>query len=128
MENNSEIVSTMTGFLYPFIIIFGFYIILNGHLAPGGGFQGGAILAAVFISRYLVVSEADIEIKPLQTVEKILFLCILCAVALFVFSQWETMNRLPDYVYLILMNAMIGVKVCCGLTIIFFRFVFYESR
>ena len=30
----------------PFILIYGIYILLNGHLSPGGGFSGGAILGA----------------------------------------------------------------------------------
>jgi len=30
----------------PFVIIFGIYILLNGHLSPGGGFSGGAVLGA----------------------------------------------------------------------------------
>lgn len=34
--------------LFPFLILVGAYIILHGHLTPGGGFQGGAILAAAF--------------------------------------------------------------------------------
>ena len=33
----------------PFIILFGIYIILNGHLSAGGGFSGGAILGAGMI-------------------------------------------------------------------------------
>jgi len=40
MTDHSEIISRMTGLLYPFILLFGFYIILNGHASPGGGFQG----------------------------------------------------------------------------------------
>ncbi len=31
---------------FPFIMIFGVYIILNGHLSPGGGFSGGAVLGS----------------------------------------------------------------------------------
>lgn len=31
--------------LVPFIFIFGFYIVVHGHLTPGGGFQGGAVIA-----------------------------------------------------------------------------------
>ncbi|HJJ99748.1 MAG TPA: sodium:proton antiporter, partial [Methanocorpusculum sp.] len=31
--------------LVPFIFIFGFYIVAHGHLSPGGGFQGGAVIA-----------------------------------------------------------------------------------
>jgi len=35
--------------LIPVIIVFGFYVILNGHLGPGGGFSGGAIIGAGLI-------------------------------------------------------------------------------
>lgn len=33
----------------PFILLFGLYVIFHGHHSPGGGFQGGAILAAMAI-------------------------------------------------------------------------------
>lgn len=42
----------------PFILAFGCYVILHGELGPGGGFQGGVILAAAFIL-YGVVFGAD---------------------------------------------------------------------
>ncbi len=35
--------------LTPFVMIFGIYIVLNGHLSPGGGFSGGAIIGAGLI-------------------------------------------------------------------------------
>ena len=35
--------------LVPIILLFGCYVILNGHLSPGGGFSGGAILGAALI-------------------------------------------------------------------------------
>ncbi len=34
--------------LFPFLLLLGAYIIVHGHLTPGGGFQGGAVLAAAF--------------------------------------------------------------------------------
>ncbi len=37
-----------TQLLFPLMLVIGFYIILHGHLTPGGGFQGGVILAAAF--------------------------------------------------------------------------------
>jgi multicomponent Na+:H+ antiporter subunit B len=40
------IVKTITALLIGFILLFGAYIILTGHLSPGGGFAGGVILAA----------------------------------------------------------------------------------
>lgn len=35
--------------LVPLILIFGIYIVLNGHLSPGGGFSGGAVLGSGLI-------------------------------------------------------------------------------
>lgn len=34
--------------LFPLLLVVGLYIVLHGHLTPGGGFQGGVILAAAF--------------------------------------------------------------------------------
>ena len=35
--------------VFPIIMVFGVYVILNGHISPGGGFSGGAILGAGFV-------------------------------------------------------------------------------
>lgn len=43
--NMSRIVRSTANILLPFILVFGFYIIVHGHLTPGGGFQGGAVAA-----------------------------------------------------------------------------------
>lgn len=43
------ILKTVAGFAVPFILMFGFYVILNGHLSPGGGFSGGAIVGSGLI-------------------------------------------------------------------------------
>lgn len=45
----SLIVRTVTRLAVTFIILFGIYVALYGHLSPGGGFAGGAIAAAGFI-------------------------------------------------------------------------------
>jgi multicomponent Na+:H+ antiporter subunit B len=42
------ILRTSTDALFPLLLTVGFYVILYGHLTPGGGFQGGVILAAAF--------------------------------------------------------------------------------
>lgn len=46
---NDAILQKVAGFLVPIIIIFGIYVVLNGHLSPGGGFSGGAIIGAGLI-------------------------------------------------------------------------------
>ena len=47
------ILRTGADLVFPFLLVLGAYIILHGHLTPGGGFQGGAILAAAFFIPYL---------------------------------------------------------------------------
>ena len=46
MSGMSRIVKTITSFAFPFALIYGLYIIAHGHLTPGGGFQGGAVVAS----------------------------------------------------------------------------------
>jgi len=43
---SGELLTTGTRMLLPIILLFGAYVFINGHLTPGGGFQGGAILAS----------------------------------------------------------------------------------
>lgn len=45
MKGMSSIVKTITNISFPFITLYGLYIIAHGHVTPGGGFQGGAIVA-----------------------------------------------------------------------------------
>ena len=46
---NDKILQLSAKILVPVIILFGIYVILNGHLSPGGGFSGGAIIGAGLI-------------------------------------------------------------------------------
>jgi len=47
--------------LFPLILVFGSYIFIHGHLTPGGGFQGGAIIASGFLLIYLGCRERRIN-------------------------------------------------------------------
>jgi multicomponent Na+:H+ antiporter subunit B len=44
-----ELLTTGTRFLVPMILLLGVYVFVNGHLTPGGGFQGGAIVASAVL-------------------------------------------------------------------------------
>lgn len=53
MQNNggmTVIVKTVTRVSVWIILVYGSYIILHGHLTPGGGFGGGVILALAFLN------------------------------------------------------------------------------
>ncbi len=57
----SEIVETATQLLLPMIMLFGIYVFMNGHLSPGGGFQGGAIIASGTMFLLLALPESHIS-------------------------------------------------------------------
>lgn len=46
---NDVILQKVASVLVPIVFLFGIYVILNGHLSPGGGFSGGAMIGAGMI-------------------------------------------------------------------------------
>ncbi|MBN2415099.1 hypothetical protein JXO52_04620 [bacterium] len=48
MKGMSVIVKQISRLMYPSILVLGVYIILHGHLTPGGGFAGGVLIAGAF--------------------------------------------------------------------------------
>ena len=61
IEPASLVLYTGCRLLFPLILIFGTYIFIHGHLTPGGGFQGGAIIASGFLLIYLGCRERRIS-------------------------------------------------------------------
>jgi len=55
MDGMSLIVKTVARWLKGFLLLFGAYLVLYGHLTPGGGFSGGVVIGCVFI--LLVLAE-----------------------------------------------------------------------
>ncbi len=51
---NSTILKTVGKAVIPFMQVFGIYVVLFGHMSPGGGFAGGTILGASMILMNLV--------------------------------------------------------------------------
>ncbi|HUX48548.1 MAG TPA: MnhB domain-containing protein [Dehalococcoidia bacterium] len=57
----SKIVRTVANQLMAFVLVFGLYVIMHGHVTPGGGFQGGAIIASGVVM--LIVAFGSGQIK-----------------------------------------------------------------
>ena len=55
------ILKTASKLLFPIIMIFGIYIMVYGHLSPGGGFQGGVVVASGFL--LLLISHQEFELS-----------------------------------------------------------------
>lgn len=128
---NSQILVCVSRILFPFMLVFGFYIIVNGHLSPGGGFQGGAILATAILITYFIHPEKITNLNLLIKLEKILFIGVLLAGALSFFTRGTFFTNFISIdaninmkrIFLILLNFFIGIKVALGLITIFSTFI-----
>ncbi|MDJ0806220.1 MAG: Na(+)/H(+) antiporter subunit B, partial [Gammaproteobacteria bacterium] len=69
--DSSELVKTMVEYLLPIIFVFGAYIFLNGHLTPGGGFQGGAVVASGVLLMFLALPYAKLRHALLSILESL---------------------------------------------------------
>jgi multicomponent Na+:H+ antiporter subunit B len=128
MNDNSQIITQSTRLLIPLSLIFGVYIIINGASGVGGGFQGGAVLSAAFMLRWLSGEGNGSSLKILRKLEKTLMILLLLFAATMLGQDMISLtNHSLERAWLLILNILIGLKVCCGLSIIFFRFVFYEA-
>jgi len=95
-EPASLILKTGCKLLFPLILIFGAYIFIHGHLTPGGGFQGGAIIASGFLLIYLGCRERRISKIASNLAESLGGLVFVVMGLLgFVFSSYFLFNFLP---------------------------------
>ncbi|MGM0381246.1 MAG: MnhB domain-containing protein, partial [bacterium] len=63
----SILVRSGVALILPFILVFGFYVILFGHISPGGGFTGGVVLAStaiIFSITYSLGTERRLIMSP----------------------------------------------------------------
>ena len=135
-ERHSDIeTSSMARFtlriICPIIILFGLYLIMNGHISAGGGFLGGLALASFFVCRFFVLGIYDIPIKKVIKLEELTFIGIVVFPMLAIFAgllyisyEW---TPLFQTVYLIAMNAFVGMKVACSFFVIFYRTIAVEG-
>ncbi len=66
-----ELLTTGTRLLIPIIMLIGVYIFVNGHLTPGGGFQGGAVIASGMLLTLLANPVRHFSHSLIATVESI---------------------------------------------------------
>lgn len=142
--NNSKagmtlIVKTITRLTIGLILLFGIYIILHGHLSPGGGFAGGVIVALSFVHLMLAfgkdVAVARISKNLASNLESLGALMFLSVALLGFWRGSFFSNVLPKGVpftlfssgMIIFSNISIGIKVGVGLLAIFLALVILEG-
>ncbi len=86
MKGMTIIVKTISSWIKVLIFLFGIYIVIFGHLTPGGGFAGGVILASSYVLLMLAFGREFVEenlslpiVSKLDCVGALLF----AAIALF---------------------------------------------
>jgi len=129
---SSEIVQTGAQILVPLISIFAAYIIMNGHLTAGGGFQGGAVIASGVLLMLLAYPQYQPDLEFLGITESaagVLF--VLAGTAGLIVADGFLDNRiLPLGQFgaffsagaIPVLSALLGIKVGCELSVILERF------
>lgn len=134
------IVKTITRLTVGLILLYGIYIVLHGHLSPGGGFPGGVIIALSFIHLMLAFGK-DAALKKLNRVRASFFeslgAIMFLSVALLGFlggyfflnfiNKGEPFNLFSAGIIPIC-NIAICLKVGAGLFLIFVALVVVSDR
>ncbi len=70
-QHASLIIRVSAHLIYPLIILLGAYVFIHGHLTPGGGFQGGAIIATGVLLMFMSYRSFEASHKALTYLESI---------------------------------------------------------
>lgn len=129
---HDAILRQVTFVLFPLIMIFGIYVVLNGHLSPGGGFSGGAIMGAGLI---LFVNGFGIEkIRRFFTENTHKYVCFaaLCFYCLAKsYSFFTGANHLESFITTGVPGAIISaglilpLNICVGMVVACTMYSFY---
>ena len=131
------IIRTVCKLVIPIILMFGIYILLNGHLSPGGGFSGGAIMASALII-YALVWGGERASRAIPS--KALRIIVLCALGFYACSKTYSFFTGANHLHSIIspgtpgrilsagvilpLNVAVGFVVCCTM----YSFYMYFRR
>jgi multicomponent Na+:H+ antiporter subunit B len=121
----SRIVKIVSRELTPFIFLFGIYIMIYGHLSPGGGFQGGVVLAmGAILVMVIYGGEKMLKYVPHLAFIEIfgVFLFVLFGLLSIFYGKQFYSNLGPIWI----LNIIIGLKVFVGLVILYLLFIRWE--
>ncbi|MEA3315250.1 MAG: MnhB domain-containing protein [Campylobacterota bacterium] len=130
---DSFLLKTGVKVLFPLIVLFGVYIIIHGHLSPGGGFQGGVIIATAFLLKYLAFGkEFDVEHKIISLMESLsgVGFILFGVISVFVLDRFlgnflplGSITQLFSSGTIVLIYIFVGLKVSAEITILIKYFV-----
>jgi len=122
------IAKTVTRISVWLIILYGIYIILHGHLSPGGGFAGGVVIALAFLNVMLTFGHETVTrwlnidfLHDLEPASGAMYLAVgILGIAisgsfLANFLSKGTLFNLVSSGNILVLNIIIGIKVAMGL-------------
>lgn len=129
---NDVILQTCACVLVPLILLFGIYIVLNGHLSPGGGFSGGAVLGSGLILYLNAFGFEKTERFFTETIYRRVTLCALTFYCLAKsYSFFTGANHLKSGIPLgtpgdiISSGLILPLNICVGLVVACTMYAFY---
>lgn len=142
MEGMSTIVKKVTQVLVGIIFMYGIYIMLHGHLSPGGGFAGGVIIAGAFILLILAFGSNALKLKKEAAGSSntesigILMVVVLAVMAMLFGAKVFFFNFLPkgeagellSAGVIPLYNIFIGIEVAGAILTIFLALVIFKEE
>ena len=132
----SIIVKVVCRRLVPFVQIFGLYVIMHGHSSPGGGFQGGVILASSFMLLVLcdgldaVQQRFSVTRATVVTSTGVLLYAGVGVVSLFLGANYLDYGILPSAeprsLGMLVIEVGVGITVTGALVSIFYDLLSFE--
>ena len=126
------ILRVMTKIFIPFILVFGFYVITHGEIGPGGGFQGGVILATAFIlyaliygrnALYRIIAPKTLDVLAAVGVLLYAGVGVACLALGGKFLDYAVLDKLSpgdgEALGMTLVEYGVGITVCTVMIIIF---------
>lgn len=130
---SDSILQSVTKILMPFILIFGIYVVLNGHISPGGGFSGGAILGAGLILYLSAFGHKETQrIISEKLVKRLTFISLTFYCLAKSYSFFTGANHLESGIPLgtpgaILSSGLIlPLNICVGIIVACTMYAFYS--
>jgi multicomponent Na+:H+ antiporter subunit B len=71
LKPSSQLIQAGSKLIFPAILVLGAYVFIHGHLTPGGGFQGGAIIATGFLLMMMAYKDYKVSHGVLMWVESL---------------------------------------------------------
>ena len=119
--------------LVPFTLIYGIYVILNGHLSPGGGFSGGTIIGAALILYNLAFGDKSTKKFFNFKVYKVITIVALSFYAISkTYSFYTGANHIHSIIpkgipgNLISSGLILPLNICVGIVVACTMFGFYS--